>query len=842
MMFLKAMFVFTIFSIQLVSAQDEFLICSTTDQCKIKDSALGCFPKKPDNLFLSGPKTEAERLLQQAVEEAEELALEKLETEPLKNGQKGCGVDKYKCESQNCVTDTCTDPGNVCRYGEQDEKPDNDEVLCVEGLKRNALGKCDNPASDKFTPYPGLITEVKVSPIGQCEFKLDDATKEKSIKAMMTIRGMEWMLSTISLDDNQDCFKVLPYLRDEIGKSFLEERKVILKNFNIEFANIEKDFQTLIDAKALADSKAEEAKKKTKELTVIHSTQITNGALASRLTSGYDIHYLNWRKNLLFQSFEKAMEKLVTKTNKKIADLNKGMAEWKDSDKKWKVGNTEVKAFTCRNNGFLGLWSKNQIKKRWDHYYQVSGNAGGNKDVISKEYVAAYLQALGGVSKESAISDFTKGPDGGSLGSYFLVDPLMPGDKGSVKFSEIGGGAGRKKTLPGTGNGSYTYLRNLFKTRIGEFYKRLKLDPKTDNFIYEPELVTIDARDCIQKPSNPGCDKFTKFLDNLADVGFAQFVAYSAHKRRDYTQFFPKSSTWRRRLLAAYEVDTQNIAKYYQELAKHRAKQNECLEKIINGLVDSGILDPTNPAGVVAGVGPKTKIISPVKGLLRGAQERKFSQLKVSELMRDNFSFDLSVNSFNGTGSRSDSIVSSASNLGSAALSSAELKGALAARLGEIKDANARALRGGIDINSKENEVKKAVAILAATGPGIGSSGGLRGRSGSASARATTSSSVSTSLPTVADQKENSDTAPSPEASNSNSRTDITELPESSTQQKTDPTGMSDEEKDLLMANYERTQRDYNASEEDGLFKIVSKAYVRNLGRVLTKKKTNVDP
>src|SRR5690606_21196594 len=36
----------------------------------------------------------------------------------------------------------------------------------------------------------------------------------------------------------------------------------------------------------------------------------------------------------------------------------------------------------------------------------------------------------------------------------------------------------------------------------------------------------------------------------------------------------------------------------------------------------------------------------------------------------------------------------------------------------------------------------------------------------------------------------------------------------------TDPTGMSDEEKDVLMANYERTKGRYQTEEGDGLFKI----------------------
>ena len=48
---------------------------------------------------------------------------------------------------------------------------------------------------------------------------------------------------------------------------------------------------------------------------------------------------------------------------------------------------------------------------------------------------------------------------------------------------------------------------------------------------------------------------------------------------------------------------------------------------------------------------------------------------------------------------------------------------------------------------------------------------------------------------------------------------------------------MNDEEKEVVLANYERTRSEYKEDSSDSLFERISKAYVRNLDKVLTKKK-----
>lgn len=48
---------------------------------------------------------------------------------------------------------------------------------------------------------------------------------------------------------------------------------------------------------------------------------------------------------------------------------------------------------------------------------------------------------------------------------------------------------------------------------------------------------------------------------------------------------------------------------------------------------------------------------------------------------------------------------------------------------------------------------------------------------------------------------------------------------------------LNDEEKEVVLANYERTRNVYREDSSDSLFEKISKAYVRNLDKILTRKK-----
>jgi len=52
-----------------------------------------------------------------------------------------------------------------------------------------------------------------------------------------------------------------------------------------------------------------------------------------------------------------------------------------------------------------------------------------------------------------------------------------------------------------------------------------------------------------------------------------------------------------------------------------------------------------------------------------------------------------------------------------------------------------------------------------------------------------------------------------------------------------DQTGMNDDEKEKLLTTVQDNKEQFQPNEEDGIFKLVSKAYVRNLDRILIRKK-----
>jgi hypothetical protein len=93
--------------------------------------------------------------------------------------------------------------------------------------------------------------------------------------------------------------------------------------------------------------------------------------------------------------------------------------------------------------------------------------------------------------------------------------------------------------------------------------------------------------------------------------------------------------------------------------------------------------------------------------------------------------------------------------------------------------------------------------------------------------------SHSSSQPEV---KNHSDSIPAASATMSIPKMDAPQLGLNSNS-KSDPSGLSDEEKDIMSANYDRNKGDYKTSEDDSLFLVVSKTYVRNLDKVLTRKK-----
>ena len=809
----------------------------------------GCFPQTEDDLF-SAEATNPNQFtpisdLQDTVDDDRDAN----SNEPVAAGQactKSSDCISYACDS---ATLKCLDR-RICRLGDVGDLV-RDGVRCEEGLIRNANSECDLTDQDKLLLYPLLINDdIIVKETNSCDFREyqnDPQMKEireRSIVSMKTIRAMEWLFVNSTLQESEECLKLLPYMREGMAIPFYAERKTILTNFNIEMAKIEKDNQTLETAKDTSNT-----------MTSIHGEAIKEKDLATRRTSGYDALKLMWRRNLLFQSYEKAMKELITAAGSKVGGLALEMGNWKDKGKEWKVGDKTWNAGTagtCRGK------KSEKIKKRWAAYFQVNASGPENAEVVKSKTIADYLALVNGESPESVTSTLVNGPKNTKFKNYFLVDPLMPGNKGTDTFDKFGTGKPGKRTLP---EGSYPALRKAFKASIISHFRSMKGAGAPEEFVFEPEIVKMEARNCIDKPDGPNCELYTAFIEEMTDIAFAQFLAYSIHSKNSYKRYFSQANM-RRKLLAKYETDMQNITKYYESMATARTDQNSCLEKAMNQIVadfiDDGAgvqLDVTGPStsgsnsgsstgsslggGTLNGTSTATGSAN-VNGLGTSGSGTKDS-LRVTTVSRLPFSADLRFGSLKNMtkGGMMDNI-SGSSSLGSGSFSSSSNNKQFAANFNNMKTINSTALAKGINLAAKEKTLLPSLKNLSksssssSANPSKVASNGL-GSSGVAL------EIVPTNLEKEAEMDLKRKVIETGEAKVTADKTSPARpTPLTGTYPQTGSLGstpISTSDQEIIEASYERTKREFISDEEDPLFSKVSKAYVRNLDKILTKKK-----
>lgn len=840
--------------------QDPALVTCVNDASCVQPGLpprMGCYAMDEDDMFAGKPQNMTQVDAQAAAQDAEESARD---DDPLPLGS-ACNIS-VQCESYSCVTNICVEK-KICRYADEGE-PAAPGIDCAEGLAKDASGKCRVPVGDRDALALGLLGDVSVEQLNQCQFKLDDEIKNKSIQAIKTMRAMEWLFATSSLSAPGDCFGILNFMRDEVTRPFYEGRKLILANFNRVQADIEADFQTLKDAKI----------KGTRTLSM-HGETVNENDLATRQTSGYDTLMLMRRRNLLFQSYEQAMLDLTLRINNLIAGFSRELGNagatpdtvatsWKDKSKKWKINGRELTRndISCRTR-------KKKIRSRWNHIYMVDGANSNNQQALALPRVSAFLSLMSGGTQAQNNQTFRNNQN---LNLFYLLDPLMPGT--DLRFENYGvqwGGSSKRKLL-GTA-GSLMDMRNAYSGKIKDFYQALIPANVTGRFTLEPELPELtaeQARACAGTTAGAGCDKYNAFIEEIADMSFSQFIAYSSHSNKKYKKYFANASTWRRKLFAHYENDYQNISRFYETMVGHRDRQNDCIEAVLakvagefvnqsnSGLVEGTSL-PTATSGSSSGatmssgsnLGPgSSAAANALTGTGSGGTTSGNKNLRISAADRVKFRFDLSSPSVSG--GKGSTLKDSLGNskLGSSSASggslSASAKANQAARLLELNAAKAKAKAAGVNVAAKEQVAASALENIQAQSKAQaqakteeGSQASLFGYDAKAQALEVAPEKDAVVAPvTDLNGKVVSLPAASPNfsgvdpgygagsaASNGNQAGSGTK------------DSLNDSDADIVMQNYERTKSEYQSSEEDPLFSRVSKAYVRNLEKILTRKK-----
>ncbi len=167
-----------------------------------------------------------------------------------------------------------------------------------------------------------------------------------------------------------------------------------------------------------------------------------------------------------------------------------------------------------------------------------------------------------------------------------------------------------------------------------------------------------------------------------------------------------------------------------------------------------------------------------------------------------------------------------------------------AARIRAIRDealskASVEAKKNGYDLNAmikdKENEINKAMSDSSLKA-GLGGGANLASI-GTSSSGASSNGSSNVANPSWAANLNGADKG----LGNKGIKMPVIGTGTSGVSSVGDGSGMSDEEKDVIAANVDRNKSDFKANEGDSLFKVVSKTYIRNLDRILTRKKKNLD-
>lgn len=696
----------------------------------------------------------------------------------------------------------------ICRLAEVGE-----ELIAGTGCEEDSEPKLD--PSDNRVYCEQMNTDVlaygtpenQLIQSNQCSYEISADMRSKRVAAMKGLRAFEFVFSSAGDDKT----KSIEFLKGKLSKPFFEDHKKLLTNFNIELNKIEAEEKLL-----------REASRSSERMVTINGETLKEKEVALRRASGKDAIRLLWRRNLLSMSHEQATYALVTIASQKMKAFSDTISKWKGKKKKWTL--PEVGEVT----------SGKKLKKSWMTRHRVKPKtSGGNAAGIQAPGVQEYLSLIGGSLPKK---------------KFYLLDIPLPA--GSSPFGTAGN---LQNNLAGsTDSDGLNGMRLSLREKVKSFYGSLKGVSAPTNFSFEPEVIPLAAKNCVEQPNNAGCDQFIKYTEEIADTAFAQMIAYSAHKKGKYKKFFEKENTLRRRMFKQLAVDLQNLTKYYEELNRNRIAQNECFIRSFNYIAtemgDTNINNQVNTdtqgtttSGAAAGsVGSSSLQAGAITqlggqaGQTNGSGNVNLLDAEDTRLNTPNLLGVPSLSSIStGVAGSSGSSGGGSSNSEGTSLSASAIAANAITRRGLINENGLIKARNRTSASEREAQIKEAYASVG---------GGSAATSDSSSSNAGALSSQFKGLDAEIASLKNEITDPSISgAKNGSSAAPVIQESFSSEAAKVDTTStksaLSDEDTEVMMANLERSRSQYEGKEEDELFSRVSKAYVRNMDKILKKKK-----
>lgn len=845
---------------------DSLVSCTTHGSCS-QDK--GCYPLREDDLFSTDSEDSAVIDAFKAKEDAYNEQMNSLgDVDPKEIG--GSCYKDFECASYKCSGFKCVE-NKVCRLADKGEQaPGN--IQCEEPFQKNNSSSTCNDTSVSY--FPGALGKVSVQQVGgqQCQFELvpeganltAETVRQAANLGVATARSMEWLFATSPVEDRNDCLATNKWLKTSMS-GLIDSRKEILKKFNTNYSALERDFTKSATA---VQNDMTPVQSPCGDLTTAHD-------IALRRATGLDYMCYMQKRNEIFREYEQSMkahvEKIYSTTSKKYQTA----WGWGQNDKQWTIGDWYKTSgdIDCRT---WPKWHK-KIKRRWSQKYVVRGKSEDNAMALNSPIVQSYLGFVNHSDPQTGTAHFKKR-------KYYLIDPI-------VDFQSFGIGDRFERQL-GFGKKasplSLSGIRDSIRVKIIAHLRSLKKDQTADaDFIYEPEIPSsFDNRLCLQnldKPEcarvkaireaggcimnldNPACSKLKDYVDTLQDVSFAQFLAYSHHTKRKYKDFFSTNETLRRRLFERVDTDLVNLSNYYTALDELRTKQNTCLDKVITQLKSPSF---NSEGGITPGIAGAGNYYNQKNGSA-GSKEPTVSNAAAgnSVVVANGPQVSLKV----GTTTVNDNVMGKKieevkSISGSAGVDTSS-SSALAAKMKSMQEANIKALNGGLNLNVKTKEFTDSLA----SGRILAGSSGMAGSSSASNDSAASNAGSSGNKATLDDDldKDKSKDSSLQTASisglphsgmsgaldssganmnlGSGSATSTagvgaysgstTEVDANAVDEKGSAAGMSEADQEHMRANYERSKNQYQPKDEDSLFQVLSKTYVRNLDRILIRKK-----
>lgn len=768
-----------------------------------------------------------------------------------------------ECESFLCAADTsgvkvCQER-LVCRLAEAGEFAPA-PAQCEPGLiKSREFNPDTNRIEDDVcidntaaSPFPDIDPNL-FNQTSRCSYEIPASKGDKRFSSMVSLRAFEILFSQAT----DDKLKLKTYLRDEIAKPLAEGRKRALDEYNEILRGIEKDEELLKGANPESPG----------QVTIHGSETLSERDLALRRVSGRDMLLIMWRRNLLNMNYERRLFELVSQAAQKLAVVNENIKSWRSKHKKWKIA-SEGSWASVENGG-------KKIKKSYTTRHRIKPKTAAlNSGAFEKPGVGEFFSVLaeGGTSGALPKKKF-----------YLLDAPFMSSDGAS-----FGSTGPLQRNLSGTSRiTSVEGIYDDFGPKIASYYKSLLPAREYEFYVFEPEMVDLGEKNCFLASGelSDACPKFKRFLEGVQGAAFAEFIAYGAHKKGKYKKFFERSNTLRLRLLKTLEVEFQTIAQYYEELNTSRIAQNSCFEDnfsyVSQGLTDSNSNnevqnDTQGPqggssealgagsgsgSGSLASVGSSTGPSNALRGssltalpeAIRLAQSRIQGSLSGEELPQSSQTkFALGTpNLSTNTVKSSVANGSSSTATGAQGLAGSALASANALNREKLSSENTKLQAKSSSAEKRSEEIRRGFSSLAASSR-ISRSGAISDSTPESTLSGSFSSGTASALSKDSTSEGASATVPGAQASSAGTTLGGTPaISESSygeagasgsgtlTAQNAgvDATGMNEEDKDVLMRNLERTRSRYDGQETDELFERVSKAYVRNLHRILKRKK-----